>query len=154
MRRASAEFGVRAASTHPPRPPPVSTSRSEGCWWGFWSRELLLAKPMHQAQAMALGCSFARAAHLPSRCAKKARAFVRLAYVSRANSTKTRVRDKTPQNAPRTRPDVEKEDQKAELKKNQTRRRYVEKTSIFFQTAGRHPPGARRETTEVKTRKC
>ena len=67
---------------------------------------------------------------------------------------KTRVRDKTPQNAPRTRPDVEKEDQKAELKKNQTRRRYVEKTSIFFQTAGRHPPGARRETTEVKTRKC
>ena len=67
---------------------------------------------------------------------------------------KTRVRDKTPQNAPRTRPDVEKEDQKAELKKNQTRRRYVEKTSIFFQTTGRHPPGARRETTEVKTRKC
>jgi len=66
---------------------------------------------------------------------------------------KTRVRDKTPQNAPRTRPDVEKEDQKAELKKNQTRRRYVEKTSIFFQTTGRHPPGARRETTEVKTRK-
>ena len=49
---------------------------------------------------------------------------------------------------------MEKEDQKAELKKNQTRRRYVEKTSIFFQTAGRHPPGARRETTEVKTRKC
>ena len=28
------------------------------------------------------------------------------------------------------------------------------KTSIFFQTTGRHPPGARRETTEVKTRKC
>ena len=66
---------------------------------------------------------------------------------------KTRVRDRTPQNAPRTRPDVEKEDQKAELKKNQTCRRYVEKTSIFFQTTGRHPPGARRETTEVKTRK-
>ena len=33
---------------------------------------------------------------------------------------KTRVRDKTPQNAPRTRPDVKKVDQKAELKKNQT----------------------------------
>ena len=73
---------------------------------------------------------------------------------ARANSTKNRVRDKTPQNAPRTRPDVEKKDQKAELKKNQTRRRYVKKTSIFFQTTGRHPPGARRETTEVKTRKC
>ena len=28
------------------------------------------------------------------------------------------------------------------------------KTSIFFQTASRHPPDARRETTEVKTRKC
>ena len=28
------------------------------------------------------------------------------------------------------------------------------KTSFFFQTTGRHPPGARRETTEVKTRKC
>ena len=67
---------------------------------------------------------------------------------------KTRVRDRTPQNAPRTRPGVEKEDQKAELKNNQTCRRYVEKTTIFFQTTGRHPPGARRETTEVKTRKC
>ena len=28
------------------------------------------------------------------------------------------------------------------------------KISIFFKTTGRHPPGARRETTEVKTRKC
>ena len=56
---------------------------------------------------------------------------------------KTRVRDKTPQNAPRTRPDVEKEDQKAELKKNQTRRRYVEKTSIFFPDDRQTP--ARRE---------
>ena len=43
-----------------------------------------------------------------------------------------------------------KEGSKAELKKNQMRRCYAEKTSIFFQTTGRHPPGARRETTEVK----
>ena len=67
---------------------------------------------------------------------------------------KSRVRERTPQNAPRIRAGVEKKDQKAELKKNQTRRCYAEKTSIFFQTTGRHPPGARRETTEVKTRKC
>ena len=67
---------------------------------------------------------------------------------------KSRVRERTPHNAPRIRAGVEKKDQKAELKKNQRRRRYVEKTSIFFQTTGRHPPGARRETTEVKTRKC
>ena len=67
---------------------------------------------------------------------------------------KSRVREWTPQNAPRIRAGVTKKDQKAELKKNQTRRCYAEKTSIFFQTTGRHPPGARRETTEVKTRKC
>ena len=67
---------------------------------------------------------------------------------------KSRVRERTPHNTPRIRAGVEKKDQKAELKKNQTRRRYVEKTTIFFQTTGRHPPGARRETTEVKTRKC
>jgi len=67
---------------------------------------------------------------------------------------KSRVRERTPHNAPRIRAGLEKKDQKAELKKNQTRRRYVEKTPIFFQTTGRHPPGARRETTEVKTRKC
>ena len=67
---------------------------------------------------------------------------------------KYRVRERTPHNAPRIRAGLEKKDQKAESKKNQTRRRYVEKTSIFFQTTGRHPPGARRETTEVKTRKC
>ena len=67
---------------------------------------------------------------------------------------KSRVRERTPHNAPRIRAGLEKKDQKAESKKNQTRRRYVEKTSIFFQTTGRHPPGARRETTEVKTRKC
>ena len=68
---------------------------------------------------------------------------------------KSRVREWTPQNASRIRAGITKKDQKAELKKNQTRRRcYAEKTSIFFQTTDRHPPGARRETTEVKTRKC
>ena len=67
---------------------------------------------------------------------------------------KSRVREWTPQNAPRIRAGVTKKDQRAELKKNQTRRCYAEKTSIFSQTTGRHPPGARRETTEVKTRKC
>ena len=67
---------------------------------------------------------------------------------------KSRVREWAPQKAPRIRAGVTKKDQKAELKKNQTRRCYAEKISIFFQTTGRHPPGARRETTEVKTRKC
>ena len=68
---------------------------------------------------------------------------------------KSRVRKWTPQNAPRIRAGVEKKDQTAELKKNQTRRCYAEKKPRFlFQTTGRHPPGARRETTEVKTRKC
>ena len=66
---------------------------------------------------------------------------------------KSRVREWTPQNAPRIRAGVTKKDQKTELKKNQTRRCYAEKTSIFFQTTGRHPPGARCEITEVKTRK-
>ena len=61
---------------------------------------------------------------------------------------KSRVREWTPQKDPRIRAGVTKEDQKAELKKNQTRRCYAEKTSIFFQTTGRHPPGARRETTD------
>ena len=56
---------------------------------------------------------------------------------------KSRVREKTPQNAPRIRAGVEKKDQKAELKKNQTRRRYVEKTSIFFRDDRQTP--ARRE---------
>jgi len=45
---------------------------------------------------------------------------------------KSRVREWTPQNAPRIRAGVTKKDQKAELKKNQTRRCYAEKTSIFF----------------------
>ena len=67
---------------------------------------------------------------------------------------KSRVHERTPHNAPRIRAGLEKKDQRAESKKNQTRRRHVERTSIFFQTTGRHPPGARRETTEVKTRKC
>ena len=67
---------------------------------------------------------------------------------------KSRVREWIPKNAPRIRAGVTKKDQKAELKKNQTRRCYAGKTSSFFQTIGRHPPGARRETTEVKTRKC
>ena len=45
---------------------------------------------------------------------------------------KPRVRERAPQNAPRIRAGVEKKDQKAELKKNQIRRCYAEKTSIFF----------------------
>ena len=56
---------------------------------------------------------------------------------------KFRVRKRTPENSPRTRAGVEKKDQKAELKKNQTRRCYVEKTSICFPD-GRQTP-ARRE---------
>ena len=69
---------------------------------------------------------------------------------------KPRVREWTSQNAPRIRAGATKKDQKAELKKNQTRRCYGEKKTIFSRrpAAGRHPPGARRETTEVKTRKC
>ena len=67
---------------------------------------------------------------------------------------KSRVREWTPQNDPRIRAGVTKKDQKAELEKNKTRRCHAEKTSIFPQTTGRHPPGERRETTEVKTRKC
>ena len=35
---------------------------------------LVTCTPFSQAQAMALGSSFARAAHLPSRCAKQVRA--------------------------------------------------------------------------------
>ena len=44
---------------------------------------------------------------------------------------KSRVREWAPQKAPRIRAGVTKKDQKAELKKNQTRRCYAEKTSIF-----------------------
>ena len=58
------------------------------------------------------------------------------------------------QKAPRIRAGVTKKDQKVELKKNQTHRCYAENPSISPHTTGRHPPGARRETTEVKTRKC
>ena len=56
---------------------------------------------------------------------------------------KSRVRERTPQNAPRTRAGVKKKDQKAELKKNQTRRRYVEKKKRFFSDDRQTP--ARRE---------
>ena len=42
-----------------------------------------------------------------------------------------RVRERTPQNAPRIRAGATKKDQKAELKKNQIRRRYPPQTSIF-----------------------
>ena len=45
---------------------------------------------------------------------------------------KFRVRERTPQNAPRIRAGATKTDQKAELKKNQIRRRHPPKTSIFF----------------------
>ena len=58
---------------------------------------------------------------------------------------KSRVREITPENSPRTRAGVEKKDQKAELKKNQTRRCYVEKTSIF-------PPDDRQTPARCKTR--
>ena len=60
---------------------------------------------------------------------------------------KPRVREWTPQNAPRIRAGATKKVQKAELKKNQTRRRYVEKNSIFSrrpadtrQARGAKPP--------------
>ena len=56
---------------------------------------------------------------------------------------KSRVRKWSPQNAPQIRAGVEKKDQKAELKKNQTRRCYAEKTSIFFPDDRQTP--ARRE---------
>ena len=45
---------------------------------------------------------------------------------------KIRVRERTPQNAPRIRAGATKKDQKAELKKNQTRRRFPLQTPIFF----------------------
>ena len=45
---------------------------------------------------------------------------------------KSRVREWTPQNAPRIRAGVTKRVQKAELKKNQTRRCYFKKARFFF----------------------
>ena len=57
---------------------------------------------------------------------------------------KYRVRERTPHNALRIRAGVEKKDQKAELKKTQTRRRYVEKNLGFFPDDRQTP--ARRET--------
>ena len=51
---------------------------------------------------------------------------------------KSRVRERTPKHSPRIRAGVEKKDQKAELKKNQTRRRHVEKP--------RFPPPDDRQT--------
>ena len=45
---------------------------------------------------------------------------------------KFRVRERTPQNAPRMRAGATKTDQKAELKKIQIRRRYPPKPSVFF----------------------
>ena len=56
---------------------------------------------------------------------------------------KSRVREWTQQNAPRIRAGVEKKDQKAELKKNQTRRCYAEKNLDFFSDDRQTP--ARRE---------
>ena len=44
-----------------------------------------------------------------------------------------------------------KKDQKAELKKNQIRRRYPPQTSISPPDPSYHTPGARREITEVET---
>ena len=56
---------------------------------------------------------------------------------------KSRVREWIPKNAPRIRAGVTKKDQKAELKKNQTRRCYAGKTSSFF--PGDRQTPARRE---------
>ena len=60
---------------------------------------------------------------------------------------KSRVREWAPQKAPRIRAGVTKKDQKAELKKNQTRRCYAEKKRFFFrrpadtrQAQGAKPP--------------
>ena len=60
---------------------------------------------------------------------------------------KSRVREWTSQNAPRIRAGVEKKDQKTEFKKNQIRRCYAGKTSIFSrrpadtrQARGAKPP--------------
>ena len=106
----------------------------------------LLPCPMAHARRQARAVSCARAT-----AARTAKSFPELLEEIQR---KPRVREWTPQNAPRIRTGVTKKDQKAELKKNQTRRCYAEKNSIFSQTTGRHPPGARRETTEVKTRNC
>ena len=65
---------------------------------------------------------------------------------------KSRVREWTPRNSPRIRTGATKEDQKAELKKDQTRRCYVKKTSFFLDPT-HHTPGAGREITEVKFRR-
>ena len=68
----------------------------------------------------------------------------------------SRVLEWAPQNAPWIRAGATKKVQKAELKKTKRAGRLdVENNLDFFsQTTGRHSPGARRETTEVKTRKC
>ena len=65
----------------------------------------------------------------------------------------SRVREWTPQNAPRIRAGATKKDQKTELKKKNSSGAMPKNPRFFFQTTGRHPLGARRETTEVKTRK-
>ena len=65
---------------------------------------------------------------------------------------KSRVREWTPRNSPRIRTGATKEDQKAELKKDQALRCYIKKTSIFFDPT-HHIPGAGREITKVKLRR-
>ena len=65
---------------------------------------------------------------------------------------KPRVREWTPRNSQRIRTGATKEDQKAELKKDQTRRCYVKKTRFFYDPT-HHTPGAGREITEVKFRR-
>ena len=67
---------------------------------------------------------------------------------------KSRVRKNNPKISPRIRAGVTKKDQKAELKRTKRAGAMPKKTRLFFQTTGRHLPGARREITEVKTRKC
>ena len=73
---------------------------------------------------------------------------------SRGNSTKI----PSPRMGPAERPTDPgrrgKEGSKGGIKKRTKRAGAMPKKNDFFQTTGRHPPGARRETTEVKTRKC
>ena len=64
---------------------------------------------------------------------------------------KSRVREWTPRNSPRIRTGSTKEDQKAEFKKDQTRKCYVKKP--IFLNPTHHTPGAGREITEVKFRR-
>ena len=71
----------------------------------------------------------------------------------RANSTKTESATKKNTERPTDPARCGKEGSKDGIKEEPNAQALCQKKLDFFQTTGRHPPGARRETTEVKTRK-